>query len=332
MTSMATEVRPTLSVGTAVRIVDCPDDRRAEGMVGSLVEIDDGGDWNCCNGSHRYTVQVEGPYPGRYLVRAVEEVEPTSAHHTPGGTGEGTEEVRPGYSVGDRYQWFPGGVVVAVIPWDDPRLDRLYGGPTLDRFRTEQGYQTFVPMEVVRGRPDYEVGSVLMARMPDLHEVEDLDALTPEEQLLRLQRLVHRVASAEAVRRDWCNEINGVLAKLDLPEELSQVDRALGRRLRDNPGEIFQWREEPEPEEYDRDVTVSGTATWTISESFSITETVHCDHEVPRDEECSECCDNVVGNLDSNDVARQLDRFDSWNDDAYSLEWDTDVAESEPSD
>lgn len=70
--------------------------------------------------------------------------------------------------------------------------------------------------------------------------VDVLEGLSPEQQILRLQTLVHRVASYEAVRRDWCHEVNGALAMLNLPDHLSEVDRDLGRALGRDPKLIFQ--------------------------------------------------------------------------------------------
>ena len=69
--------------------------------------------------------------------------------------------------------------------------------------------------------------------------IPDTSHLSAEEQLLRFQRLVHRIASYEAVRRDWCDEVNGALAPLGLPQHLSTVDRALGRELRRRPDQLL---------------------------------------------------------------------------------------------
>lgn len=76
--------------------------------------------------------------------------------------------------------------------------------------------------------------------MRSVIEVPALGDLTLEQQLLRLQTLIHRVASYEAVRRDWCDEVNGALAPLDLPEHLATVDRDLGRALRNAPRELLR--------------------------------------------------------------------------------------------
>jgi hypothetical protein len=81
--------------------------------------------------------------------------------------------------------------------------------------------------------------TVMTASQVSVLDLQDAATLTAEQQLLRLQTLLHRVASYEAVRRDWCSEVDIALSHLDLPDHLSKVDRDLGRGLRDNPQGLF---------------------------------------------------------------------------------------------
>jgi hypothetical protein len=76
-----------------------------------------------------------------------------------------------------------------------------------------------------------------LALLPDTPISEMDDAA----RLRALQVMIHRVASYEAVRRDWCNEVNTALRGLGdlLPPELRSVNRTLGAHLRSNPQELF---------------------------------------------------------------------------------------------
>lgn len=145
-------------------------------------------------------------------------------------------------------------------------------------------------------------------------EYVDPGELTVEQQLARLQVLIHRVASYEAVRRSWCSEVNAALAPLGLPEHLSTVDRDLGNALQRRPRELLRLDGEIQstrtpvatptvavhPDDYDTDADdddedTSGEATYrlnvdvdryTSDQGFGVTGAqIHVDVDVSWDSE-----------------------------------------------
>jgi hypothetical protein len=94
------------------------------------------------------------------------------------------------------------------------------------------------------------VQTVDLALVPETPIAEMDDAV----KLRALQVMIHRVASYEAVRREWCDEVNTALRGLGdlLPADLRAVNRTLGQRLRDNPMELFDIDAEV-PEDVDSD-------------------------------------------------------------------------------
>lgn len=132
-------------------------------------------------------------------------------------------------------------------------------------------------------------GTVVMVHVGGLtmRSTTDYSRLSEAEQLRVLQRLIHRVASFEAVRRNWCDEVNGALRHLDglMPEPLQRVDRDLGRRLAANPTEIFQVdldaplpeiqpdaddEDDDEPDEVDRTFDVEIRADYRAEGGFRV--------------------------------------------------------------
>lgn len=167
-----------------------------------------------------------------------------------------------------------------VIDKHDPRLARFFTPAVTARGAGYRGDQ-WIGVE-------YE-GTASLARPAQLIVVPDTGDLTPEQQIARLQRLIHRVASYEAVRRDWCSEVDSALAPLDLPEPYSRVNRELGRRLRDNPSLLLVDDEAPLPvdtgdedddeddEEAEREYEV--VVTVDVSETLSVTIPVTSCHD-----------------------------------------------------
>lgn len=82
-----------------------------------------------------------------------------------------------------------------------------------------------------------EINNLYLSLRPDTDFTEMSDA----DKLAALQRLLHRVASYEAVRRNWCSEIDIALSHLAelMPPELRTVDRELGTWLTRHPQQIF---------------------------------------------------------------------------------------------
>lgn len=121
-------------------------------------------------------------------------------------------------------------------------------------------------------------------RMGQVTVLEDVSVggRTAEQRLLRLQTLIHRVASFEAVQRDWCNEANSALAMMyaedpETPEYLTTIDRSLGRELVDNPRSIYRFDEtaplpaEAPPETEEREYQAQLSVDYAASAGFSVT-------------------------------------------------------------
>jgi hypothetical protein len=169
-------------------------------------------------------------------------------------------------------------------------------------------------------RVQFDSGSTQMVTTASLalRPDEDSASLTDAEKLDRLQRMIHRVASYEAVRREWCDEVNTALAHLDglLPTELQRVNRELGRYLRDHPREIFRLDTGPtvdttsdddddddEPEDVDWTATV--TVDYASDEGFTVTgATVRVSFSAP------EYHDNPADYIDDSAVESAIDDSD----------------------
>lgn len=168
----------------------------------------------------------------------------------------GTQDPIP---VGERVRY--GGRKGTIVSKSDGRVEAYY---RRDRAIQRSGdYAAFL-------RDGSTTAQIVGAR--ECIPLVDVGDLTPEQQIERLQRLVHRVASYEASRRNWCDEVNGALAYLDLPEPYDKVDRGLGQRLQRNPRLIFA-----EDKMVPHSVTIEGLSYPTTS-GFSIADarvTVH---------------------------------------------------------
>lgn len=189
-----------------------------------------------------------------------------------------------------------------VIDKHDPRLARHFT-PAMGARATYRGDQ-WVGIE-------YE-GTAGLALGTNLVVVPDTSDLTPEQQIARLQRLIHRVASYEAVRRDWCSEVDSALAPLDLPEPYSRVNRELGRRLRDNPSLLLVDDEAPvdtgdedddeDDEEAERDFEV--VVTVDVSETLTVRIPVTSCHD--------ECAGELVDESMVDEAIQEEYGSDSW--------------------
>ncbi len=127
-----------------------------------------------------------------------------------------------------------------------------------------------------------QVQFVYLALRPDTPITEMDDAA----KLRALQVMIHRVASYEAVRREWCNEVNTALRGLGdlLPPELRSVNRTLGAHLRSNPQELFMIDQpvpvdvdsdddddaDDEPEPIDRSFSVEISADYDAEQGFGV--------------------------------------------------------------
>lgn len=259
--------------------------------------------------------------------------------HTPRGVAafvEGLTLVDPGAPVPSEPERLP---TVDPLPIGQRVLAGRYVGTVVSKseapaFAVNEASRTSAEHVAVRSKE----GEVSMHRVVNVTVLDvELGSRTVEQRLLRLQTLVHRVASFEAVQREWCNEVNSALAMLyaedpDAPVYLQTVDRRLGERLQDDPRSIYQFEEtaplpaeaasdEPETEERDYQATLS--VDYAASSGFNVQGATVCvsfTAEVDPDEGfVGDAADYITDEMVDSAIDSDSDLPDS--EGTYSLSW-----------